>query len=160
MGTEIERKFLVKDDSWKAAADAGTDYRQGYLTRVTGDNIGKCSVRVRVEGERARLNIKSATLGIHRQEFEYDVPLEDAEEILNDLTLDSIVEKTRYHVPVGAHTWEIDVFKGDNAGLVVAEVELGSEDESFDMPAWAGEEVSEEARYFNVCLAQHPYKDW
>lgn len=160
MATEIERKFLVKNDRWKAAADAGTSYRQGYLSRVTGEGAGKSSVRVRIEGDQARLNIKSASLGIYRQEYEYDIPVADAEEMLNNLTIDSIVEKTRYHVPVGNHIWEIDVFEGDNAGLIVAEVELASEDESFEVPDWAGDDVSEEAKYFNVCLAQHPYKDW
>ncbi len=160
MPTEIERKFLVKNDHWKATADQGTAYRQGYLTRVTGDNAGKSSVRVRIEGDCAKLNIKSATLGIFRQEYEYEIPVAEAEEMLDTLTIDSIVEKTRYHVPVGRHTWEVDVFAGDNAGLVVAEVELAAEDEVFEKPDWAGDEVSEEAKYFNVCLAQHPYKDW
>lgn len=160
MAIEIERKFLVLNDAWRAAADPGTDYCQGYLTRVTGEGAARCSVRVRIEGDQARLNIKSATLGIRRREYEYLLPMADALEILNDLTLEAVVEKTRYHVPDGQHIWEVDVFKGANAGLVVAEIELSHEDEIFERPAWLGEEVSDDPRYYNVSLASHPYKDW
>lgn len=155
MATEIERKFLVRDDSWRAEADAGIVMRQGYLIGAE-----KASVRVRVSGEHAYLNIKSATLGVQRQEYEYEIPLSDAEEILDTLCQRPLIEKTRYHVRHGGHTWEIDVFEGDNAGLVVAEIELGAEDEPFERPPWLGEEVSHDKRYYNVCLVKHPYKEW
>lgn len=160
MPIEIERKFLVLDASWRAAADAGTRYRQGYLSRVTGAGAVRSSIRVRTDGERACLNIKSATLGIRRQEYEYPIPLTDAEAMLADLCVGAVVEKIRYHVPVGAHVWEIDVFAGANAGLVVAEIELGHEDEAFERPAWLGAEVSDDPRYYNVCLAERPYSSW
>jgi adenylate cyclase len=155
MATEIERKFLLKNDSWRDGADAGTRFRQGYL-------IGseQASVRVRIEGERANLNIKSATLGIRRQEYEYPIPLADAEELLDTLCAQPQIEKTRYHVPFGDHLWEVDLFAGANAGLVVAEVELADEHETFAMPPWAGEEVSHDTRYYNVCLVKHPFCEW
>jgi adenylate cyclase len=155
MATEIERKFLLKDDSWRKGGDTGTRFRQGYLIGAE-----RASVRVRIEGERANINIKSATLGIERQEFEYPIPLADAEELLDTLCEQPQIEKSRYHVPYGDHLWEIDVFAGDNAGLVVAEVELSAEDEAFEMPPWAGEEVSHDTRYYNVCLVKHPYSEW
>lgn len=155
MATEIERKFLLRDDSWRDEADAGTRFRQGYLIGAE-----KASVRVRTEGESANINIKSATLGIHRQEYEYPIPLAEAQELLDTLCEQPQIEKTRYHVTVGEHLWEVDVFEGDNAGLVVAEVELADENEAFEMPVWAGEEVSHDTRYYNVCLIKHPYCEW
>lgn len=160
MAIEIERKFLITSDAWRSEADAGARYRQGYLTRVIGETDVKASVRVRTAGEKAFLNIKSAELGIRRLEYEYAIPLAEAEEMLESLCLGRLVEKTRYHVPVGRHVWEIDVFEGENAGLVVAEIELGAEDEAFEMPDWAGEEVSDDPRYYNVYLADHPYPTW
>jgi len=155
MATEIERKFLVISDHWRAAAESGVRFRQGYLA-----GTGKASVRVRVEGQAANLNIKSATLGVRRQEYEYAIPLRDANEMLDALCTGGIVEKTRYRVPVGGHVWEVDVFEGDNTGLVVAEIELDHEDEVFERPAWAGAEVSDDPRYYNVYLAEHPYTSW
>jgi len=155
MATEIERKFLLRDDSWRAQADAGHVMRQGYLIGAE-----RASVRVRISGGRASLNIKSATLGVERREYEYPIPLRDAEEMLDTLCQRPLIEKTRYHVRHGEHTWEIDVFSGDNAGLVVAEIELDSVDEDFERPPWLGEEVSHDPRYYNVCLVKHPYKDW
>jgi adenylate cyclase len=160
MATEIERKFLLADDSWRAQADAGTPMRQGYLIGASAQNAAKASVRVRIAGETANLNIKSATLGVTRQEYEYPIPLHEANEMLDTLADGPLIEKTRYHVPYDGHTWEIDVFSGDNAGLVVAEVELATVDESFQRPPWLGTEVSDDPRYYNVCLVQHPYKDW
>ena len=155
MATEIERKFLLTNEDWRAAADGGRRFRQGYLVGSPA-----ASVRVRIEGDEARLNIKSATLGIHRQEYEYAIPMADAEEMLATLCEKPLVEKTRYLVAHGSHTWEIDVFEGDNAGLVVAEVELASADEAVQLPPWAGREVSHLKRYYNVCLVQHPYSQW
>ena len=155
MATEIERKFLVTDDSWRDSVTKSSFYRQGYLANSEG-----ASVRVRVADDKGYLNIKSMTLGVSRHEFEYVIPVIDAEEMLNDLCVGPKIEKTRYFVDHGGHTWEVDVFEGDNDGLVVAEIELGSEDEAFERPPWAGEEVSHETRYYNVCLVKHPYKDW
>jgi adenylate cyclase len=155
MAIEIERKFLLRDESWRDAADGGTRFRQGYLIGAE-----RASVRVRIEGDQANINIKSATLGIKRQEYEYAIPLDEAEELLDTLCEQPQISKTRYLVPYGEHTWEIDVFDGDNAGLVVAEVELAAEDEAFARPPWIGEEVSGDTRYYNVCLVKHPYKDW
>jgi adenylate cyclase len=155
VATEIERKFLVNCEAWRAQAAPGIRFRQGYLA-----GGGKASVRVRVEGETANINIKSATLGVRRQEYEYPIPLADAHTMLESLCDGRLVEKTRYCVTVGEHVWEVDVFEGENAGLVVAEIELDHEDEAFIKPDWAGEEVSRDPRYYNVYLAQHPYKEW
>jgi adenylate cyclase len=160
VATEIERKFLLADDGWRAQADGGVVMRQGYLSASLPAQEVKSSIRVRIAGEHANLNIKSATLGITRQEYEYPIPLADANELLDTLADDPLIEKTRYHVQHGTHTWEIDVFAGDNQGLVVAEIELSSADESFERPAWLGEEVSDDPRYYNVCLVKHPFKDW
>lgn len=154
MGIEIERKFLVKNDLWKNDSVAGTDFKQGYLSRG-----GNCSVRVRTEGTKANLNIKSATLGIHRQEFEYSIPLDEANELL-DLFCSSTVCKKRYRVSYAEKIWEIDVFEEDNSGLIVAEIELNSTDEGFHLPPWAGDEVSAIKRYYNTELARHPYTNW
>lgn len=155
MPVEIERKFLVKDERWRAAADGGVRFRQGYLMGAK-----HASVRVRIEGERANLNIKGATLGVRRQEYEYPIPLAEAEELLDTLCEQPLIEKTRYTVPYGNHLWEIDLFAGDNAGLAVAEVELADEEEPFERPAWLGTEVSDDPRYYNVSLVKHPYKEW
>lgn len=155
MSLEIEKKFLVVDDRWRAAAGAGVRYRQGYLSES-----GPGSVRVRVGGERAYLNIKSATLAQQRLEYEYEIPLADAEEMLDRVCLKPLVEKTRFEVEHEGHTWEVDVFEGDNEGLIVAEIELDDVQEHFARPPWVGEEVSDDPRYYNVCLVKHPYKSW
>ncbi len=155
MAQEIERKFLLLDESWREEAGPGVYICQGYL----GDAKG-ASVRVRVEGDRANINIKGVTLGISRTEYEYPIPKDEALEMLKHLCLKPLIEKRRYEVKVGDHLWEVDLFEGDNAGLKVAEVELESEDQPFEKPAWAGDEVSDDARYYNVCLVKHPYKDW
>jgi adenylate cyclase len=154
MGIEIERKFLVKNNLWQTDADQGTDFIQGYLTRG-----GDCSVRVRIEGNKANLNIKSATLGIHRQEFEYAIPLDEAREML-DLFCLRTVKKKRYKVKYAGQTWEIDVFEQDNNGLVIAEIELNHADEEFAHPPWLGDEVSSQPRYYNTELAKNPYSQW
>lgn len=155
MATEIERKFLVVDDSWRGEADAGLRFVQGYLV-----GSERASVRVRLEGEAARLNIKSATLGVRRSEYEYPIPPADARELLEQLCEKPLIEKTRYHVCHAGRDWEVDVFEGDNRGLIVAEVELEHEDAALDLPPWAGAEVSYDPRYYNVSLVTHPYKDW
>ena len=155
MGVEIERKFLIKDDSWRAEVVKSTRYRQGYLTSVE-----TCSIRVRIAGDKATINIKSATLGVTRTEYEYPIPIEEAEEILDHLCTKPLIEKTRHIVEHDGHTWEIDVFEDDNDGLVVAEIELDQADQDFTLPGWTGKEVSDDPRYYNVCLVKHPYKDW
>ncbi len=155
MATEIERKFLIANDEWQLHIARKADMRQGYLA-----GSEQASIRVRIAGDRAYLNIKSATLGVTRKEYEYGIPMDDAKELLNTLCNGPIIEKTRFYVQEGRHTWEIDVFRGDNVGLVVAEIELKTEDEEFEKPNWAGEEVSHDTRYYNSCLVKHPYKDW
>ncbi|MGB5835256.1 MAG: CYTH domain-containing protein [Thiohalocapsa sp.] len=155
MATEIERKFLVINDSWRDAVESHVRVLQGYLS-----NGPNATVRVRVKGEAAFLTIKGRMQGISRSEYEYEIPLADAESMLRDLSVSSAIDKTRYHVRCGDHLWELDLFRGANAGLVMAEVELSSEDEAFEMPAWAGQEVSEDLRYYNVNLATNPYTSW
>ncbi|MCD6292612.1 MAG: CYTH domain-containing protein [Deltaproteobacteria bacterium] len=155
MPIEIERKFLLRDESWRSQADAGTPMRQGYLS-----NNAKSSIRVRISGEQAHLNIKSSTPGCVRQEYEYPVPLVEAEELLADLCHELLIEKIRYHVDVSGFIWEIDVFSGVNQGLVVAEIELDEIGQNFPRPAWLGREVSDEIRYYNSHLAGYPYSRW
>ncbi len=155
MAIEIERKFLVRDDSWRSRADRGICMRQGYLASDPAS-----SVRVRLSGDRACLNIKSATSAIRRLEYDYEIPLAEGREILQQLCKGRCVEKTRYRVEHAGHLWEVDVFEGDNAGLVVAEIELDDEDEVFERPAWLGEEVSDDPRYYNMNLAEHPFSRW
>jgi adenylate cyclase len=155
MGIEIERKFLVDDDSWRnEASDSGTDYRQGYLAVVPN-----CSVRIRLADNQAWLTIKSGEGGLTRQEFEYPVPPGDAEGLLA-LCEPTVISKTRYLVSCGNHRWEIDEFHDANAGLVVAEIELSSEDEAFETPGWLGKEVSDDVRYYNAYLSSRPYRLW
>ncbi|UCE76983.1 MAG: CYTH domain-containing protein [Gammaproteobacteria bacterium] len=155
MAIEIERKFLVRDDSWRTQADSGVFYSQGYLST----DPQRC-VRVRIAGERAWLNIKSAVSSLRRLEYEYEIPLSDARELLHSACPEPPVEKTRYHVEYHGHVWEVDVFEGANAGLVVAELELADEHEAFPRPAWLGDEVSDDPRYYNMNLAQVPYTQW
>lgn len=157
MALEIERKFLLSSDAWRGLVTQSMLYRQGYLTPSVQD--AKASVRVRVEGERGVLNVKSVRLGVQRHEYEYAVPLLDANEMLDTLC-GAIIEKTRHLVPFGAHVWEIDEFHGDNAGLIVAEIELSAVDEAFARPAWLGSEVTEDARYYNVALVSKPFNTW
>lgn len=154
MGIEIERKFLVVDDSWQKQVVSEMKMRQGYLS-----NQGTTSVRVRISDDKAHLNIKSGGLTVKRLEYEYEIPLVDAEELLDTL-VGGLVEKTRYKVKCGDHIWDLDIFEGDNAGLEMAEVELATEDELFEMPDWAGKEVSGDPRYYNVNLIGNPYKNW
>nr|WP_315466389.1 CYTH domain-containing protein [uncultured Rhodoferax sp.] len=152
MAVEIERKFLVVGDAWRN--DSGVLYRQGYLNRDKAR-----TVRVRIAGEAAFLTIKGPSTGATRAEFEYPVPLNDAQALLA-LCDGPLIEKTRYLVPHAGHCWEVDEFAGDNAGLVVAELELASEDEVFEAPAWLGAEVTQDVRYFNSHLATHPFCAW
>lgn len=155
MGTEIEHKFLLRDERWRQQTTRSVRMRQGYLT-----SDERCSVRVRVAGDQGFLNVKSGTLGIQRSEYEYPIPLAEAEEILDTLCEKPVLEKTRHYVPVGEHCWEVDEFAGANAGLIVAEVELSRPDEPFERPDWAGEDVSGDPRYYNSRLARQPYSTW
>lgn len=155
MGIEIEHKFLIRDERWRSQVERSMWIRQGYLI-----SDARCSVRVRIAGEQAFLNIKSGTLGIQRSEYEYPIPVADAEEILNALCEKPLLEKTRHLVRCGEHLWEVDEFAGDNAGLIVAELELSRPDEPFVRPDWLGEEVSHDIRYYNSQLARHPYRTW
>ncbi len=155
MAIEIERKFLVSNDRWRLQADSGVHYRQGYLSH----DPRRC-VRVRIAGDQAWLNIKCATSPIRRLEYDYPVPLEDAQEMLKMLRSEDCVDKVRYRIRQGQHEWEVDVFEGTNAGLVVAEIELDDEEEAFEKPDWLGREVSDDPRYYNMNLAKQPYTTW
>jgi adenylate cyclase len=155
MGLEIERKFLVINDGWRPFVESESRLKQGYLTALPA-----LSIRVRIAGEQAWLTIKGGMQGISRSEYEYSIPLQDAREMLDHLVTDAVIDKTRYKVRCGDHLWDLDLFHGDNSGLAVAEIELQSESESFQMPDWAGQEVSRDARYLNANLIRHPYRDW
>ena len=161
MGIEIERKFLVSGDDWRSEAHKVVPMAQGYLNDIGMVDSGamNTSVRVRIEGEAAFLNIKSRELGASRQEFEYPIPVADARALLA-LAVGGLIDKRRHYVEHAGHTWEVDEFLGDNAGLVVAEIELESADEAFDMPAWADVEATHAQRYYNLALASRPYAHW
>jgi adenylate cyclase len=155
MAVEIERKFLVKSDQWHdELIDQGAYCIQGYLLEDPNKTI-----RIRIMGTKAFLTIKGATHSISRSEYEYEIPVEDAKSMIESMT-DAVIEKTRYFLKQGEHIWEIDVFHGLNEGLIVAEIELKQEDETFELPAWVDKEVSDDPRYFNVNLLYHPFKNW
>ncbi len=155
MAMEIERKFLVVGQDWRADVATSTPIMQGYLA-----STGRVTVRVRVRGEVGYLTVKGATTGVSRSEFEFEIPVEDARTMLSTLADGPVIEKVRHLIPVAGHTWELDVFGGDNDGLVMAELELSDPEEEFAVPAWAGEEVSDDPRYFNVNLAAQPWRTW
>ena len=154
MAKEIERKFLINGDSWRQLAK-GTAYRQGYLSTVK-----ERTVRVRTIDDKGYLTIKGITTGATRVEYEYEIPAGDANEMLDDLCEQPIIEKTRYKIPFAGLTWEVDEFGGVNEGLIVAEVELESEGQTFEKPDWVGEEIANDPRYFNSNLIAHPYTKW
>lgn len=155
MGLEIERKFRVTGEAWRREVVRSLDMRQGYLA---GEG-GRASVRVRLEGDEARLNIKAAVVGSARDEYEYPVPVDDCRRILDTLCVGR-VEKIRHYIERDGLTWEIDEFLNDNAGLVVAEVELDSVDQVFAKPEWIGRELTDDRRFYNHHLALHPWKTW
>ncbi len=162
MGVEIERKFLVTSHAWRAQVSRSQRMVQGYLVDadIVQAGIGtRCSMRVRVGGDKAWLNIKSANLGVARQEYEYPIPVADAERMLRDFC-NGVVEKIRHYVPHAGFTYEVDEFLGENAGLVVAELELAAVDEAFARPDWLGREVSDRLRYYNLNLLKHSYAAW
>jgi adenylate cyclase len=161
MPIEIERKFLVATDDWRATVEHSELMAQGYLVgaQALRDGSARASVRARLAGGQAWLNIKATTAGIARAEFEYPIPAADARTLLATLC-DGVLEKTRHHVRVDGVLFEIDEFDGDNRGLVVAEVELPAVDAPFPRPPWLGREVSALVRYYNVNLIAHPYRQW
>jgi CYTH domain-containing protein len=154
MPIEIERKFLVVDDTWRQGA-TGTPFRQGYLCTDP-----ERTVRVRLAGDRGTLTIKGKTEGISRAEFEYPIPSAEAAELLDRLSLRPLIEKTRYRVEHAGRVWEIDEFFGDNEGLILAEVELESADAQLELPSWTGREVSDDPRYYKANLVQHSFSKW
>lgn len=161
MGIEIERKFLLASDAWRAQVSRSQRLVQGYLVSAAAVTSGaaRSSVRVRIGGDQAWLNVKSSTLGPARQEYEYEVPLADAEAMLAKLC-DGVVEKIRHYVAHANHEFEIDEFFGANDGLVVAELELDSVDEAYERPDWLGPEISHLPRYYNLNLIAYPYSAW
>ena len=159
MAIEIERKFLLKTDEWKAHVTETHVIKQGYLQSGL-DASQKSSVRIRISNKQANINVKSVELKAVRQEFEYEIPLHDAEQMLTTLCSDVVIEKTRFYVPYESHLWEVDVFAGENKGLQMAEVELGSLEEDFARPDWLGPEVTNDERYYNIYLLKQPYKQW
>lgn len=154
MPREIERKFLVASDAWRALAHRRQRMSQGYIA-----SRERVSVRVRIAGDESWLNIKSGGLVASRLEYEYAIPVAEAHELLG-LAAGPIIDKTRHFVAHGGFEWEVDEFHGANAGLVVAELELDQEDQEFPRPAWIGREVTQFRRYYNVCLVDHPYSAW
>ena len=154
MSLEIERKFLLKTTQ-PLQGLAGVVIRQGYLSDTSQANL-----RVRIKAEKAYLTVKSKTVGLVRKEFEYEIPVQDAEEMLSQFCQKPLVEKTRYKLEYAGYIWEIDVFVGENAGLVLAEVELASAEDTLDLPAWIDREVTQDKRFYNAYLAKHPYSQW
>ena len=161
MPIEIERKFLVINDSWRTAARDVVPMAQGYLNDLATVDSGamRTSVRVRIAGDQAFLNLKSRELGHTRQEFDYPIPVADARALL-DLCIGGVIDKRRHYVEHAGHLWEIDEFLGENAGLVVAEIELDTADEAFATPEWLGVEATDAPRYYNLALASRPYSQW
>lgn len=162
MGIEIERKYLVKKSVWRShkellenqSPDLGVKYCQGYIPTTNAT-----TVRIRIIGEQGYLTIKSQTVGHTRAEFEYPIPVNDAQEMLNNLCLKPLIEKIRYKIQIDNLVWEVDEFLGENRGLIIAEIELENEDQSFELPNWIEREVNEQ-KYFNSYLVKHPYSQW
>jgi adenylate cyclase len=155
MAIEIEHKFLLANNEWRNHIQRSVKYKQGYLS-----SLATSSIRVRISDNHAWLNIKSATIGTQRHEYEYEIPFTDANELLNTLCKKPLIEKTRHFVADNNKIWEIDEFEGENAGLIVAEIELAEPGESFLKPAWLGAEVTGDLRYYNNNLALLPYSKW
>ncbi|MBE0437722.1 MAG: CYTH domain-containing protein [Methylomicrobium sp.] len=155
MAIEIEHKFLLLNDDWRKLVTKSTKYKQGYLASEKN-----ASIRVRISDDEAWLNIKSATIGNFRHEYEYEIPYHDAEEIINNLCRKPLIEKTRHLIPIGPHIWEIDEFEGENQGLIVAEIELQETDQAFAKPEWIGQEVTHDLRYYNNNLSLKPFSKW
>ena len=167
MAIEIERKFLLKNDDWKSQVSQTHVIKQGYLQSGL-DASERSSVRIRISDQHASINIKSADPSMLRQEFEYQIPVSDAEQMLTTLCDAVIIEKTRYHITYMSenalnsmsHLWEIDIFENENQGLQIAEIELSHVDEIFEIPDWIGDEVTDDKRYYNNYLLKKPYSQW
>lgn len=161
MAIEIERKFRVVGEGWRGQAVKSVRMAQGYINDMAALREARqnASVRVRIAGDQAFLNLKSRELGRSRQEFDYPIPVEDAEALLR-LCVGGLIDKVRHYIPQDGLTWEVDVFGGDNDGLVVAELELPAVDTVFARPDWLGPEVTEEQRFYNLALAERPYSRW
>jgi adenylate cyclase len=161
MPLEIERKFLVTSNAWREQAATSVEMAQAYLNDLATLDAGamNVSVRVRIQGDEAYLNMKSRELGTTRQEFDYAIPVDDARALLK-LAVGGRIEKVRHYVEIDGHTFEVDEFRGDNAGLIVAELELDDADAAYPRPAWLGEEVTDQPRYYNLALASRPYSTW
>lgn len=154
MGKEIEKKFLTTNEDWRGLAK-GLHYCQGYLSTQKSK-----TVRVRTIGEKGFLTVKGRTIGETRLEFEYEIPVEDARELLRELCHKPLIEKTRYKILFDGFTWEVDEFAGENQGLIFAEIELKYEGEKFSKPQWIGKEVTGDSRYYNANLVNTPYRGW
>lgn len=159
MAREIERKFLVTGTVWKDLAHKQTQFSQAYLNNIQHEG-SKSSIRIRVEGDKANINIKSLEIGLSRDEYEYEIALADAQKMIQTLAVGPVIEKIRYLINYADYLWEIDLFLGDNEGLIVAEVEMESETASPKLPSWIGKEVTEHSRYYNVSLSQTPFNKW
>mgnify|MGYP005849342259 CR=1 FL=1 len=155
MPTEIERKFLVKGEAWRSLSPTGTVYRQGYIPTQN-----RTTVRVRLVGEQGYITLKGLSKGISRAEYEYPIPAQDAREMLNTFCDRPLIEKTRYKLEFAGLIWEVDEFAGENQGLILAEVELTDENQIVELPDWIGKDVSDDPRYYNANLVQHPYSQW
>ena len=155
MAIEIEHKFLLRNQNWRTEIYKSIIFKQGYL-----NSLPTSSIRIRISDDQAWLNIKSATIGNQRSEYEFESPYKDGLEIINQLCRKPIIEKTRHYVLNNGHVWEIDEFHGDNNGLIVAEIELVSQNIKFELPEWIGKEVTDDLRYYNNNLANNPYNQW
>jgi adenylate cyclase len=155
MAIEIEHKFLLANNDWRKQIQKSVKYRQGYLSSQPTS-----SIRVRISDNQAWLNIKSATIGTQRLEFEYEIPMSDADEIIENLCRKPVIDKTRHFITIADVTWEIDEFEGENKGLIIAEIELPFAGKEFAKPHWLGKEVTHELRYYNNNLSTYPYSKW
>ena len=155
MAIEIERKFLVKDDAWRGLGQGSSHYRQGYLSTEPDR-----TVRIRMAAGKGYLTVKGKTVNATRAEYEYVIPAQDADAMLDELCARPLIEKTRYRIEYQGMVWEVDEFEGENAGLVIAEVELAAEDQRVALPAWVGEEVTTDPRYYNANLIAKPFSRW
>jgi len=154
MGKEIEKKFLIANEDWRGLAE-GLHYFQGYLSTQKDK-----TVRVRTIGEKGFLTVKGRTIGEARLEFEYEIPVKDARELLRELCHQPLIEKKRHKIPFDGFTWEVDEFAGENQGLIFAEIELKYEGQTFSKPQWIGKEVTGDSKYYNANLVNTPYRDW
>lgn len=154
MGKEIEKKFLIINDDWRRLGK-GEPYCQGYLNAEKGR-----TVRVRTINDRGILTIKGPSVGAARLEYEYDIPVKEAREMLKELCYKPLIEKTRYKIPFAGFTWEVDEFTGENEGLIFSEIELEYEGQQFEIPPWIGKEVTDDSRYYNANLIKNPFSNW